>query len=63
LTNAPGQGKVRNELISQLVAHCSQNLSENMIPREIALVDAVVRSPDGNVNTSALLASIRSAAL
>ena len=39
LTNAPGQGKLRNELINQLVAHCSQNLPEELAPAEIVLVD------------------------
>jgi ubiquinone/menaquinone biosynthesis C-methylase UbiE len=59
LTNAPGQGKLRDELIGQLVAHCSQNLSGDMLPREIRLVDAVPGTPDGNADASALLAGMR----
>jgi SAM-dependent methyltransferase len=39
--NAPGQGKLRNELIAQLVAHCSQHLPPEMVPREITLVDTL----------------------
>jgi SAM-dependent methyltransferase len=59
LTNAPGQGKLRDELILQLLAHCSQNLSRDMLPSEIRLVDAVPNTPDGNVDASALLVSVR----
>ena len=57
LANAPGQGKLRSELIDQLIAHCSQNLPEEMIPRDILLVDTVVRTPDGNVDPCTLLAA------
>lgn len=53
LANAPGQGQVRSKLIDQLVTHCSQNLPEEMIPRYIALVDTVVRTPGGDVDPSA----------
>jgi len=50
LANAPGQDKLRTELIDQLEAHCRQNLPEEMIPGEIALVDTVVRNPEGKVD-------------
>jgi SAM-dependent methyltransferase len=58
--NAPRQGKLRNELIDQLVTHCSQNLPEEMVPHDIALVDTLVRTPDGDIDSWALL-SARSA--
>ncbi|MFZ0303462.1 MAG: methyltransferase [Terracidiphilus sp.] len=47
LANAPGQAKIRNELISQLAAHCRQNLPEGLAPSEIALVDMLPRTADG----------------
>jgi ubiquinone/menaquinone biosynthesis C-methylase UbiE len=56
LSNAPGQRKLRVELINQLVAHCSQNLPQELAPREIALVDALARTADGNIDPSTLLA-------
>ncbi|HWE84982.1 MAG TPA: methyltransferase [Terracidiphilus sp.] len=55
LANAPGQGKFRNELIRQLVAHCRQNLPEALAPDEIALVDMLPRAADGEVAEQDLL--------
>jgi len=55
--NAPGQGKFRNELVDRLLTHCSQNLPKEMVPRDIALVDTLVRTPEGDVDSSALLAA------
>jgi ubiquinone/menaquinone biosynthesis C-methylase UbiE len=55
LANAPGQGKLRNELINQLVAHCSQNLPEELAPAEIVLVDMLPRAADGAVASQELL--------
>jgi hypothetical protein len=43
--NAPGRDKVRIELIRRLVTHCGQNLSEDEVPRETALVDTLARTP------------------
>lgn len=57
LRNAPGQDKVRFELISRLVTHCGQNLSEDEVLRETALVDTLARTPEGHVDPLALLAS------
>ena len=54
--NARGQGKVRIASVSQLVRHCGQNLSQDEVPREIALVDALAHTPEGDVDSLALLA-------
>ncbi len=60
LTNAPGKGKLRDELLGQLIAHCRQNLPADLLPREIRFVDLLHRTPDDNVvDESALLGSIR----
>jgi len=56
LSNAPGQRKLRNELINQLVALCIQSLLPESVPGRIALVDALVRTSDGVVDSKALLA-------
>jgi hypothetical protein len=56
LANAPGQGKLRNELIAQLVAHCSRNLPEELAPAKIVLVDMLPRTADGAVANQELLA-------
>ena len=63
LTNAPGQGKIRKELVSLLFAHCRQNLPGGMVPSIIALVDALVRNSDGTVDSSALLTNITRATI
>ena len=63
LTNTPGQLKLRDELTGQLIAHCSRNLPNDMPPIEIALVDAVPRRSDGELDDLALLASTKSAIL
>ena len=55
--NAPGQGKPRNELIAQLIAHCSQNLPKEMIPSDMLLVDMLVRTPDGDIDRRTLLSA------
>jgi ubiquinone/menaquinone biosynthesis C-methylase UbiE len=39
--NAPGQGKMRNELADQLMKFCKQNLPQDSVPREIILVDSL----------------------
>jgi hypothetical protein len=36
---------------------CGQNLSEDEVPREIALVDTLVRTPEGDVDPLALCSS------
>ena len=41
--NAPGQVKMRNELKAQLMAHCNQNLPQELVPREIVFVDTMER--------------------
>jgi hypothetical protein len=56
VANAPGQGRLRNELTSQLIEHCSQNLPKEMILRDITLVDALARTPEGQVDSHILLA-------
>ncbi len=43
--NAPGQFKMRTELISQLIEHCHQNLTQESVPREIILVDTLAHTP------------------
>lgn len=45
IANAPGQFKLREELITQLIKHCRNNLSENLIPRIITLADSIPDSP------------------
>jgi len=50
LANAPGQGKMRNELIAQLLTHCSQHLPPELVPREITLVDSLAR-PCGKIES------------
>jgi hypothetical protein len=39
--NAPGQGKMRNDLSAQLMEFCKQNLPQDSVPREIILVDSL----------------------
>jgi SAM-dependent methyltransferase len=58
--NAPGQGKLRNELIDRLLTHCRQKLPEELVPRDIVLVDTLMRTGDGDIDPSALV-SARSA--
>jgi ubiquinone/menaquinone biosynthesis C-methylase UbiE len=53
--NWPGQAKLRNELIGQLVAHCGQNLPEKLAPAEIVLVDMLPRAADGTLASQELL--------
>lgn len=55
LANAPGQARIRSELISQLVVHCRQNLGEALAPNEISLVDMLPRAADGEVARQDLL--------
>jgi SAM-dependent methyltransferase len=56
LANAPGQGKLRNELIDQLTAHCSKNVSEELAPAKIILLDMLPRTAAGAVAYQELLA-------
>jgi hypothetical protein len=44
-SNAPGQGKLRSELIDQLAAYCSQNLPQETVLRGITLVDTLPSYP------------------
>jgi SAM-dependent methyltransferase len=39
--NAPGQGKMRNDLTNRLMELCKQNLPQDSVPREIILVDSL----------------------
>jgi len=55
LANAPGQGKLRNQLIAQLAAHCSQNLPEESPPARIVLMDQLPRTADGAIAIQKLL--------
>jgi SAM-dependent methyltransferase len=55
--NAPGQGRMRKELTSQLIAHCSQNLPRETVLRDIELVDTLARTPEGDVDSRILLAA------
>jgi len=55
--NAPGQGRLRKELIDHLAAHCSQNLPLEMVPRNFMLVDKLALTPGGEVDSRALLAA------
>ena len=57
VANAPGQRKLRNQLTDQLVALCSQNLPERMVPRDVTLVDVLAPTPGGDVDPAALLAA------
>ena len=57
LANAPGQAKLRGELLDQLLSHCRKNLPEELVPGNITLVDTLVRAPDGDVDSRALLAA------
>jgi SAM-dependent methyltransferase len=51
LANAPGQGKMRNELIAQLLTHCSRQLPPELVPREITLVDTLARRGGSNIDS------------
>ena len=59
VANAPGQGRLRNELISQLIEYCCQNLPKETILRDITLVDTVARTPEGLIDSGILLAARR----
>jgi SAM-dependent methyltransferase len=57
LSNTPGQGRLRNELTGQLMAHCNQKLPKETVLRDITLVDNLARTPAGDVDSRALLAA------
>ena len=55
LANAPGPLKFHEELVKQLETHCRETLSEALAPDEIALVDMLPRTADGEVAGRELL--------
>jgi SAM-dependent methyltransferase len=57
LANAPGQGRLRNEMTRQLLAHCTQTLPKETVLRDITLVHALARTPEGILDFDALLAA------
>jgi hypothetical protein len=63
LTNAPGQHKLRDELTSQLIAHCRRNLPGDTLRLEVALVDVVPHRSHGDIDPLALLSNTRNATL
>ena len=63
LTNAPGQGALRKELIDRLFGQCRRILPEETVLRGITLVDTLVRTPDGDVDFRALQAAASSSYL
>ena len=58
LTNGPGQSKQRSDLITLLRTHCIQNLPEEMVPKEIELVDTLPYAQNGAVDGRALLPTL-----
>jgi SAM-dependent methyltransferase len=57
VANAPGQSKIRSDLINQLVMHCVENHLDEMSSTNIVLVDTLPRTPDDDVDVLALLAA------
>lgn len=57
VANAPGQSKLRSDLINLLTTHCTQNHMVGMTSTNIALVDTLARTLDGDVDVPALLAA------
>jgi|ERR1019366_2728545 SAM-dependent methyltransferase len=55
VANAPGQSKIRSDLINLLISHCVENRLEEMTSTNIALVDTLARTFDGDVDGLALL--------
>jgi SAM-dependent methyltransferase len=55
VASAPGQSSVRDDLINQLRILCVETQSKEMDSAKIVLVDTLVRTPDGNVDSIALL--------
>ena len=58
VANAPGQAKVRAELIEQLLAHCRTSLPGSRVPDAILLVDAI---PAGGDEAAAAWARLQEA--
>lgn len=57
LANAPAQTKLRSDLINLLNTHCLQNLSAQLLPAVISVVDFLPRMADGEVDAHALLSA------
>ncbi len=55
LTNVPGQNKFRSDLIDQLLAHCRENLPEEIVPSKITLIDVLPRTSEGGIDCAALV--------
>jgi SAM-dependent methyltransferase len=54
LANAPGQGKIRAELIDRILTHCRQNLPEHFVPGNFELVDQLPKIQGRAVDPRAL---------
>ncbi len=47
LANAPGQSKIRAELLDRILTHCRRNLPEHMVPENLTLVDMLPKTDSG----------------
>ncbi len=54
-TNAPGQSEIRQELVQELLSHCSARLPSKLVPASVYLVDSFPRQADGSLDCEALL--------
>jgi ubiquinone/menaquinone biosynthesis C-methylase UbiE len=56
-TNAPGQGKIWEKLVDELLSHCRLRLPDELVPGRLYPVDSFPRESDGSVDFDALVAA------
>jgi ubiquinone/menaquinone biosynthesis C-methylase UbiE len=54
LANAPGQSKIRAELLDRILTHCRQNLPEHMVPGNFKFVDMLPKTEGGDIDPNGL---------
>jgi SAM-dependent methyltransferase len=56
-TNAPGQAKIWEKLVDELLSHCRVRLPDELVPGRLFVVDSFPRLSDGSVDFDALVAA------
>ena len=56
-TNAPGQAKIWEKLVEELLSHCRLRLPDELVPARLYTVDSFPRGSDGSVDFDALVAA------
>jgi ubiquinone/menaquinone biosynthesis C-methylase UbiE len=59
LSNSPGQAETRKKLIATLTSHCQSKLRDELVPRNLHIVDSFPRKTDGNVDCEALVLAMQ----